>query len=1023
MSTVSASQNLSIPKQRIIITNHITIRHASYNDVSEDQSSIQPTGQQTIGSASAVVSKKEETPVKEETKRLIPTDKIPFNLDQGLKAIWGIDKRLSAQVQLLKEEDNPKAGKVLRDTMGGYLKNITTSGAFKTAGVRMGGPLTKRDIDYRGTAGQLAVIKGGLIAENENTRIDTLTGEGPKDSSIHVPTGTIFSNVADPAKIKTLIHWNTDPVDGTNPTSEHNILKNGQKGLIAGGVSIALYAIPKNKALPAFTALPDELSIWGMATSRLVPKTNLTLEGDTIEEIVEKNVKMTATAVLKERLKRDPTQEEYTQFLKNEFKVVLMNRPFQNIKILQGLKNAGIPVDLKIKNGKVDFSDWAMDGDSLPSEKHYKKGNICIVGDGNVSVPFMKDVYLLIGNSGGPEFLQLLPSVQDLTGVFLSKEKRDKDPLEMLITGIVKGSTAKSEEEKKNLAAKIFTPKDLASLKKYGFDLNNTFKVFTKENLISNSDDYTTAFTAITPLQGGRGTFDIPGMEAVKIDPDLDTAEISSILAHSSGAQYLIKEKFQLSTKRLKEIVKKDETVFKELSKSAASDVPAKYTDVVREMLTNYIELAKLYITFGCFDASTKILDQLDGFIKTVEIPKMAPKKASLVSITQGTAAHYRDYLDLTKRIYSISAKDLSNVKKLDDLKKLKIEIEEMIDPNITPYLDHHLGKDLKAIHHELSNYIKKLTDKLKAQEASLDATTKVAIQEVREGKRAYQGLPIVGANLKTATPLDTQIKQIEAYIEAAKRGVKPQGLFFVAPAMPILKWAAIQTKDIPSIKIAAQTVHVQLGKENTGETIASHLKELGIQYAMVGHLEERKNVRDSLKALSKEAGHDIENAEMGKKVSQLIKAEIAPILCIGDVEDEKPRAKEVLRQQLEMAFKNVKPEEMQALIQKGLIPGVAYEPAWAIGTVAAEPKYVEEITKEIRLMLIEKFGPEIARKIAVMYGGSVSPANVKEFASQPNINGSLVGGASYGSIATEVDPNTPKIFAISHAHQKAVAA
>ena len=74
----------------------------------------------------------------------------------------------------------------------------------------------------------------------------------------------------------------------------------------------------------------------------------------------------------------------------------------------------------------------------------------------------------------------------------------------------------------------------------------------------------------------------------------------------------------------------------------------------------------------------------------------------------------------------------------------------------------------------------------------------------------------------------------------------------------------------------------------------------------------------------------------------------------------------------------------------------VAYEPIWAIGTgVAATGEAAEAIMGAIRRALAEAYGDAEAQQVPLLYGGSVTPDNVAEYASQPNVNGALVGGAS----------------------------
>jgi triosephosphate isomerase len=294
----------------------------------------------------------------------------------------------------------------------------------------------------------------------------------------------------------------------------------------------------------------------------------------------------------------------------------------------------------------------------------------------------------------------------------------------------------------------------------------------------------------------------------------------------------------------------------------------------------------------------------------------------------------------------------------------------------------------------------------------ALDIAQQAAILDVLSGKKTYEGPVIVGANLKTATSLSKQLEQITAYVDAVEKGVTPKGVFMVAPAMPLLKVATGLVKDVSSIKIMAQTVHGAFGKENTGETLAAHLKELGIEYCLVGHMEERKYLRTNFKLT-----RDLENAEMNQKVKQLVAAGIAPVIGIGDMSDERSRTKEVIKEQLYGALKDVSREDMVKLIIKGLTPAIAYEPAWAIGAVAASPADAETVNRYIRILLIKKFGAEVAANIAVMYGGSVTPINAKDFTQQPNINGSLVGGASYGVVTDSKGQTIPKIFAINLAH------
>lgn len=74
----------------------------------------------------------------------------------------------------------------------------------------------------------------------------------------------------------------------------------------------------------------------------------------------------------------------------------------------------------------------------------------------------------------------------------------------------------------------------------------------------------------------------------------------------------------------------------------------------------------------------------------------------------------------------------------------------------------------------------------------------------------------------------------------------------------------------------------------------------------------------------------------------------------------------------------------------------VAYEPVWAIGTgKTATPQQAQDVHKALRGWFASKVSPKVAESVRIQYGGSVTAANAKELASQPDIDGFLVGGAS----------------------------
>ena len=114
-------------------------------------------------------------------------------------------------------------------------------------------------------------------------------------------------------------------------------------------------------------------------------------------------------------------------------------------------------------------------------------------------------------------------------------------------------------------------------------------------------------------------------------------------------------------------------------------------------------------------------------------------------------------------------------------------------------------------------------------------------------------------------------------------------------------------------------------------------------------------------------------------------------ILCVGEHIDTRKsgKEKEYVKNQLEKDFASTTQKEMEAI-------SIAYEPVWAIGTgLAAKPEDAQAMMSFIRCWLQDRYDAKVSAKTRILYGGSVKPENMKQFASQPDVDGALVGGAS----------------------------
>lgn len=178
--------------------------------------------------------------------------------------------------------------------------------------------------------------------------------------------------------------------------------------------------------------------------------------------------------------------------------------------------------------------------------------------------------------------------------------------------------------------------------------------------------------------------------------------------------------------------------------------------------------------------------------------------------------------------------------------------------------------------------------------------------------------------------------------------------------------------------EIAAQNVSEFEPGAYTGEISTDILNSIGVKYSIIGHSERRSIFGET-------------NEQVGKKVDKALAANISPILCCGEVLEERKANKhiDVVSEQLKAALKNVKKEQMKDVI-------IAYEPVWAIGTgETASPAQAQEMHAEIRALLRSLFDQETSEAVRILYGGSVKPSNADELFTQPDIDGGLVGGAS----------------------------
>ena len=180
---------------------------------------------------------------------------------------------------------------------------------------------------------------------------------------------------------------------------------------------------------------------------------------------------------------------------------------------------------------------------------------------------------------------------------------------------------------------------------------------------------------------------------------------------------------------------------------------------------------------------------------------------------------------------------------------------------------------------------------------------------------------------------------------------------------------------------VGAQNIYPEDSGAYTGEISPLMLRQLGIPYCIIGHSERRKYFNES-------------NEFLRKKVDALLKNELIPIFCCGEVlpEREAGRHMEVVAKQLEESLFHLPKESFAKVV-------IAYEPVWAIGTgMTATNEQAQEMHACIRKMIASKYDAETAARTTILYGGSCNAKNAKELFAQPDVDGGLIGGASLKS-------------------------
>jgi triosephosphate isomerase len=234
---------------------------------------------------------------------------------------------------------------------------------------------------------------------------------------------------------------------------------------------------------------------------------------------------------------------------------------------------------------------------------------------------------------------------------------------------------------------------------------------------------------------------------------------------------------------------------------------------------------------------------------------------------------------------------------------------------------------------------------------------------------------PLVAGNWKMNLLRADAVALIDALKPAAEatQGVE----VVVCPAFTVLP-AAVEAARGSAIGVGAQNCYFKESGAFTGEISPQMLLDAGCAWVIIGHSERRTLFGEV-------------DGVLNDKLRFALDSGLKVMFCIGETLEEREGGDmhDVLTRQVVEGLKGLSEQDFEKV-------SIAYEPVWAIGTgVTASPEQAQEAHAFVRSLVAREHGDAVAQAVRIQYGGSVKPDNVVELMGQPDVDGSLVGGAS----------------------------
>jgi triosephosphate isomerase len=236
--------------------------------------------------------------------------------------------------------------------------------------------------------------------------------------------------------------------------------------------------------------------------------------------------------------------------------------------------------------------------------------------------------------------------------------------------------------------------------------------------------------------------------------------------------------------------------------------------------------------------------------------------------------------------------------------------------------------------------------------------------------------MPLVAANWKmNPNNIDDALDLVRGVMSVARGHADRVEVAIFPPFIWVISVSDLLVES--GVKLGAQDVFWEQSGAYTGEISPAMLKGL-CQWVIVGHSERRLYLGET-------------DEMVAKKTAAALSSELGVIMCVGELLDhyDEGRSDEIVSAQVRAGLASCSADDSARLV-------IAYEPVWAIGSGRnADPEHAYKTMRLIRKIVGEMIGAGAARKVRILYGGSVKADNVQQYVELPLCDGVLVGGAS----------------------------